>query len=379
MKKVAVFGSSGSVGSSTLDILRNNRDKFELCAIAGGSNIQKLAEQAIEFQVKNVAVASDNKYKELKALLPNHNIVVGDDGLVLLAQEKYDVAIMAISGSDAIKPLDALLGNAKIIGLANKESIVCTGSMLVDKAKALGSKIIPVDSEHSAIFQLFDVLNADLVNRVILTASGGPFYDKPIEFINTATFEQVLAHPTWKMGAKISVDSATMMNKGLELIEAKNLFNLKAEQLDVLIHPQSIVHSFVEYADGALLAQLGYPDMKMPISYALNHPKRIKIDYRKMTANDLTNMMFLAPEFEKFPLLGLAKNVLKDSMESCIVLNTLNELVVGEFLEKKIGFVQIANKILKFMDKINIEKVASLVDVLSCVKDIKIKFNELSK
>ncbi len=376
-----MFGSSGSVGSYTLDILRNNRDKFELHSITGNSNIKKLAEQAIEFNAKNVGIASKNKYNELKALLAPHsvNILADHDAAMLLAQEKYDIAIMAISGSDAIKPLDALLGNSKIIGLANKESIVCTGNMLVDKAKTLGSKIIPVDSEHSAIFQLFDIHNAALVNRVILTASGGPFYNKSIDFIKSATFEQALAHPTWKMGAKISVDSATMMNKGLELIEAKNLFNLRPEQLDILIHPQSIVHSFVEYHDGALLAQFGHPDMKMPISYALGYPERIKIDYRKIIASDLTNMTFLEPEFEKFPLLGLAKKTLKETTGSCIALNTLNELVVNEFLEKKISFIEIINKILKFMDKITISKITSLSDVLDSIQDIKIQFNKLNR
>ncbi len=378
MKRVAVFGSTGSIGESVLDIIRNNPDKFKLCAITANKNIQKLAEQSLEFAVDDIAIVSSDEHDIMRNLTCNGiNIHVGDTGIADIAKMGYDIAVLAISGSCAIKPLKHLIGSTKIIGLANKESVVCAGALLKSKAQENDVKIIPIDSEHSAIFQIFENSNFDLINKVTLTASGGPFYNKSLDYIKSATLEQAISHPIWKMGAKISVDSATMMNKGLELIEAKYLFSLKYDQLDVLVHPQALVHSFVQYMDGALLAQLAVPDMKTPISFALGYPKRMQIAYKQIQPEDLSRMEFYRPDLKKFPLLELAFEVIKRSQEDCIILNTLNELAVEEFLHKKINFVQIAERVKSCIEKIKIGTVYSFDDVLSAIDEIKIRYNEV--
>ena len=334
MKKIAVLGSTGSIGTQTLDIVRSNRDKFEIVGLTCGSSVNELAAQADEFGCKTLGVYEKSKAKELAKLLPHADIYSGDDALTCVA-DGADTVVVSVVGMIGLKAVLHALREKKTVALANKESLVAGGE-LVKKQLASGGKIYPVDSEHSAVWQCLQ--GERKFKRIILTASGGPFYFSDID-LNTVTPELAVKHPNWKMGKKISVDSATMMNKCLEIIEAHRLFDTAA--IDYVIHPESIVHSMVEFDDGSIKAQAGFPDMRMPIQYALTYPEHKE---RVFTPAKLpARLNFFSPDEARFPAPALARDVIATGGLSGTVLNAANEAAVGLFLERKIKFTDIVN------------------------------------
>ena len=346
-KDLLIIGSTGSIGDSTLRVVNQHRDKFRVKTLIASSSVEKIAKQAVEFDVENVGLNDNSKYRELKSILSNYpqiNVIAGEEALDDLFSMQYDVTVAAATGFACLKPIIKVIPNTKVLGLANKESIVCAGSILTGLAERYDTVVIPIDSEHSAIFQALDQSNHKAVNRLILTASGGPFLNTPVDQFKFITPEMAIAHPIWKMGAKISVDSATMMNKGLEIIEAHYLFGIDGRRIDAVIHPQALVHGFVEYSDGSIIAQISDPDMQTPISIALGYPKRLDIKYKLPTWERLSTMSFNSPD-EKFRCLKLAKEALYSGQSKCIELNSANEVAVAAFLNKKISFDQIPDVI----------------------------------
>jgi 1-deoxy-D-xylulose-5-phosphate reductoisomerase len=343
MKKISILGSTGSIGTSTLDVVRQNPEELQVVALACGRNIERVAEQIKEFQPQLVSVSSEVEAKQLKALVGSKvEIVYGESGSIAVATHpQTDVVMSAIVGAAGLKPTYAAIVAKKYIALANKETMVVAGEFMNAAAKEHGVKIFPVDSEHSAIFQCLNGENPKEVRRLILTASGGPFLNKPKSEFSAITVEEALKHPNWSMGAKITIDSATLMNKGLELIEARWLFDIEVKQLAVHVHPQSIVHSMVEFQDGSVIAQLGIPDMRVPIAYALSYPRRLPNQLASLDLIQIGTLTFLKPDEEKFRCLKLAKQVLEHAGTLPAVLNAANEVAVQQFLEKKIPFIKI--------------------------------------
>lgn len=295
-KKISIFGSTGSIGKNTIEVIKNSPENFEVIALVAGNDVKTLISQALQIKPSFVAIENKTHFLELKSALSslkNCQILCGKEEILNVAKIKCDLFISAIVGAAGMLPTLAAIEAGSEIALANKESLVCAGSFLVEAAKKSGAKIIPVDSEHNAIFQIFENENLEAIDSITLTASGGPFFNKDLDF-SKITVEQALKHPNWSMGAKISIDSATMMNKGLEVIEAFHLFPIKKEQIKIVVHPQSIIHGLVDYSDGSTLAMLSNPDMKVPISYALSYPKRMKIKHDKMDLAKLQNLSFLS-------------------------------------------------------------------------------------
>ena len=349
MKSIGILGSTGSVGKQTLDVIRMNTDKYKVNYLSCFSQAQKIIEQAKEFHPKKVCIIDQTKESILIEALKNENIEIlsGFEGLMEISKSNVDFMLNAIVGSDGMKPSLIALENNIVLGLANKESMVMAGWLIKDIQKNNQSKIIPVDSEHNAIFQCLVGEKEDNIKRVILTGSGGPFRIRDINTFDSVKLEEALNHPNWEMGAKITIDSATMMNKGLEYIEAYWLFGLSVDKIDIVVHPQSIIHSMVEFIDGSIKAQLGEPDMKGPIQYALSYPSRIK---NKISTFDFTKnneITFEAPDLNKFPCIKLAKEALSSGESHQVVLNVANDLVVAKFLNKKIMF----NDIPKIIEK----------------------------
>ncbi len=342
-RRVSILGSTGSVGVSTLDLFEQSGAEVEVCALTAGANVELLAAQALKWRPQIAVIGEDSKLPELRTRLAGTGIACASGGNAICEAAAREVqwVMSAIVGFAGLAPTLAAARTGAIVGLANKESLVCAGPALLRAAKLAGGAIIPVDSEHSAIFQVFDPMNAQHVARLILTASGGPFLSWTLEQMARATPQQALAHPKWDMGPKISIDSATMMNKGLEVIEAAYLFGMPAERVDVLIHPQSIVHSLVEYVDGSTLAQLGEPDMRTPISVALAWPERMAWPAPRL---DLTRepLSFSPPDLDRFPALGLAKAALELGGTAPGALNAANEVAVAAFLDARLGFLDIA-------------------------------------
>lgn len=364
MKKISIFGSTGSIGVSTLEVIRQHPDKFQLETLIGNRNIAKLIEQSREFSPKYAITADENAYLELKTGLAGMNIQVmaGNKAINDIAQAKTDIAIAAITGSAGLSSTFWLAKNSRILAIANKESLVLAGEMLIAEAEKSGCKILPIDSEHNAIFQLFEEGNRAQIEKIILTASGGPFRDRPAKELESVTIEEALNHPNWQMGQKITIDSATMMNKGLELIEAYHLFGLKESQIEVIIHPESIIHSLVGYCDGSFLAQLGTADMCTPISYCLAWPKRIAIDRKKLNLAEIANLSFKKPDLEKFQCLHLAREVLKTGGSAPIIMNGANEIAVNAFLDGKIKFTSIYKIIDETLNSLKLEKAPESID-----------------
>lgn len=371
MKKVSVLGSTGSIGKSTVDLIKHNPDDFEVVALTGNQNIELLAAQAIDLSARLVVTADAKKYKELKNLIGSHSIEVaaGRDSVIEAAQRSSDVIIAGIVGAAALEPTLAAVRRGAVIGLANKESLVCAGDLVTAEVKKSGATIIPVDSEHNAIFQVFDFNDVHHIEKVILTASGGPFRNSTIEQMASVTPDQAVAHPNWSMGAKISVDSATMMNKGLEMIEAFHLFPIGKEQIDVVVHPQSVVHSMVSYVDGSVLAQMGTPDMRTPISYALAWPQRLPTRSAPLDLIGIGSLNFEAPDPIRFPSLRLAREALQTGGSAPTVLNAANEVAVSQFLKGKIGFLDIFDVVEKTLGKVSHSTLEALSDVLSLDED----------
>lgn len=342
-KRITVLGSTGSIGDSTTDLLRRAQtNAWKVVSLTANTNAEKLAAQAKEFDAEFVALADISKEAELRERLAGTHIKigVGPEALIAAAARPTDFTMSAITGAAGLEPTLAAIDQGIHVGLANKECLVCAGDLFMTRIANKGATLLPVDSEHNAIFQ---VLEDDPVGvrRLILTASGGPFHGKTTSELNTVTLANALAHPTWKMGAKISIDSATLMNKGLELIEASYLFNRPATEIDVIVHPQSIIHSMVEYIDGSVLAQLGSPDMRTPIAYAMGWPDRMAAPVERLDFTTLSGLTFFEPDLETFPALRLAREALETGGKASNVLNAANEIAVAAFLEERIAFLDI--------------------------------------
>jgi 1-deoxy-D-xylulose-5-phosphate reductoisomerase len=337
-RTVTLLGATGSIGASTLDLIKRERDRFRVEAVSANTNVSVLAGLAREVGARFAAVGDPDAFYDLKAALSGTGIEAGagESAVIEAAQRPADWVIGAITGAAGLKPTLAAAERGVIIALANKETLVCAGSLFMRRAAASGATVLPVDSEHNALFQAMSGSRREDVRRVILTASGGPFRTAGAEAIRTATVEQALKHPNWSMGPKVTVDSATLMNKGLELIEAHHLFKLRANQIDVLVHPQSIVHSLVEYCDGSMIAQLGSPDMRIPIAYCLAWPGRLPNPAPRLDLARAATLTFEEPDLARFPALGLARRALEAGGAAPTVLNAANEIAVSEFLARRL-------------------------------------------
>ena len=358
-KRIAIFGSTGSIGTQSLEVIKANPDAFEVEILTAHNNAELLITQALEFNPNAVNIVNEDKYEMVKTALSGTDIKVfsGELALEELANfDSYDVMIAAIVGFAGLKPTLKAVGNGKVIALANKETLVVAGDIVMQKALENKAPIIPVDSEHSAIFQCLVGESRNPIEKIILTASGGPFLGKKPNFLVNVKRDHALQHPNWSMGAKITVDSATLMNKGLEMIEAKWLFNLKPEQIDVVIHPQSVIHSMVQFEDGSIKAQMGLPDMKLPIQYALGFPQRIKNDFPRLNFKKYPILNFEEPDYKTFRNLGLAIDALQNGGNKACVLNAANEIAVWAFLKNRIGFLDITAVVEKTMDAISFIK-----------------------
>ena len=343
-RTVTLLGATGSIGASTADLLKRERKRFRVEAVSANKNAAALAALARELGARYAAVGDPTAYGDLKAALFGTGIAAGagESGLIEAAERPAEWVIGAITGAAGLKPTLAAAERGAIIALANKETLVCAGGLFMRRAAASGATVLPVDSEHNALFQAMSGSRREDVRRVILTASGGPFRTASAEAVRTATVEQALKHPNWTMGAKVTIDSATLMNKGLELIEAHHLFALAPDQIDVLVHPQSIVHSLVEYCDGSLIAQLGSPDMRIPIAYCLAWPERMASPAPRLDLVRAATLTFEQPDLARFPALGLARRALEAGGAAPTVLNAANEVAVAEFLARRLNFAGIA-------------------------------------
>ncbi|MFZ2395956.1 MAG: 1-deoxy-D-xylulose-5-phosphate reductoisomerase [Smithella sp.] len=368
MKKITILGSTGSIGCSALDVIGKNPERFQVVALAAGKNIALLKKQIEKFKPKVVAVSAKESALQLRDSLTTKDkvkIFYDQEGLKEIASlPSADVVISAISGSAGLIPTLAAIEAGKDIALANKETMVMAGEIVTGRAIKKSVKIIPVDSEHSAIFQCLEGQTSKNLRRIILTASGGPFLDFTGNELKKVSLSQTLRHPNWKMGKKVTIDSASMMNKGLEVIEAKWFFNVDFSHIDVLIHPQSIVHSMVEFVDGAFLAQMGIPDMKLPIAYALTYPERIINDLPSLNLVKTGNLEFRNPDIKKFPCLGLAYAAGICGGTAPVVLNAADEIAVAAFMEKKIRFIDLPKIIETVLDLHNSINTPSLEDIL---------------
>ncbi len=361
MKKVAILGSTGSIGGQTLEIIKDNMDRFRVVALTANKNVPLISEQIKKFKPEMVAMADEQSAEELRRALAADDakeitILTGEKGLVTASAESgADILVTSVVGSAGLVPTIRAIENGIDIALANKETLVAAGEIVTEMAKERGVKLLPVDSEHNALFQSLRGHVDTGVKRLILTASGGPFWKKGIEELKDITPEEAVKHPRWNMGAKISIDSATMMNQALEIIEARWLFDIAGENIDVLIHPQSIVHSMVEYIDGSVIAQMGVTDMKIPIAYALSYPARMENRMPSLNLADLckdgVGLTFFSPDLDRFPALALAYKSLKMGGTMPAVMSAANEVAVSLFLEGKIGFLDIVHLVTKVMDK----------------------------
>ncbi len=353
-KRVAILGSTGSIGLNTLEVIRKLRDRFEVSAITADTSIDLLEKQADEFSPEFIVVRNKENAKELRRRIGNKiQVLEGEEGLVELTKSTdYDILVSSLVGFAGLVPTIEGIKRGKRIALANKETLVAAGEIVTQLAKKHGAEIIPVDSEHSAIFQCLVGEEKNTIEKLIITASGGPFFEKSYEELKNVTVEQALKHPNWNMGSKVTIDSATMMNKGLEVIEAHWLFDLNKDKLDVVVHPQSIVHSMVEFIDGSIKAQLSLPDMKIPIQYALTFPERLSSDFVNTNFPKLHRLSFYEPDTEKFKCLQLAFNAMEQGGMAPCILNAANEIAVEKFLKKELTFLQIPELIEKTLNKI---------------------------
>jgi len=366
MKKVSILGSTGSIGQNTLSVLRQHREKYQVLGLAAGENVELLLEQAREFKPRYVSLKTNQAAEMFLSQTPDPHleVLVGEAGAALIASlPENDIVVSAITGIEGLKPTLAALQAGKRVALANKESMVVAGPFLQAQARRSGAEIIPVDSEHSGIYQCLRKERPEDVRKVILTASGGPFFQFSSDRLATVTLEETLRHPRWKMGKKITVDSATLMNKGLELLEARWLFNLAPEQLDILVHPQSLVHSLVELKDGALLAQLSPTDMKIPIQYALTAPYRQEAGWPSLDLSQIQRLEFYEVDTSKFPLINLARRALEEELSFAVALNGANEEVVQAFLREKIRFIDLAPLIFEVMEHHSPRPISSLEEI----------------
>lgn len=366
-RSVTILGSTGSVGCNTLDLIERNPERYNVLALAANRNVEALAEQSRRIRPQFAAIGEASLYGRLKEALADTNVAVGAGRSAVreAAEMGADWVMAAIVGAAGLEPTLAAVKRGAVVALANKECLVCAGELVLGEVRASGATLLPVDSEHNAIFQVFDFERSEAVERLILTASGGPFRTFSREQMARVTAQQACAHPNWSMGAKISVDSATMMNKGLETIEAFHLFPVRADQIEVVIHPQSVVHSLVAYVDGSVLAQLGSPDMRTPIAYTLGWPDRISAPAPRLDLAGLGQLTFEKPDLERFPALRLARAALETGGGTPTILNAANEEAVAGFLAGRIGFLDIAETVERTLEAVPDGRLASLEDVVA--------------
>lgn len=365
-KRITILGSTGSVGSNTVDLLLRQPESFTVEAITANGSVELLADQARQLGARLAVVADENKFGALKQALHGTGIetAAGPEALVEAASRPADLVMAAIVGAAGLEPTLAAIRHGIPVALANKETLVCAGPLVMGEVRRTGATLLPVDSEHSAIFQVFDFDQREKVERIILTASGGPFRDRTRDQMRRVTPAEAVAHPNWDMGAKISIDSATMMNKGLELIEAHYLFDMPEDRIDVLVHPQSIIHSLVSYVDGSVLAQLGTPDMRTPIAYALAWPRRMEAPCRRLDLAEIGQLTFEQPDSQRFPALDLARRALQNGGSAPTILNAANEVAVHGFLQKQIGFLDIPSIVEATLGRMNLGMLRDLDDVI---------------
>lgn len=369
MKRIALLGSTGSIGVNVLEVVRQFPDQYSIVALAAGRNVRRLTEQVIEFQPELISVQSESVADELRAMLPARfydRITFGTAGNQAVAAFAHaDVTVSAIVGAAGLLPTLAAIRAGKPVGLANKETLVMAGKIVMGAAAEYGVALLPVDSEHSAIFQALEAGYREDVAKIILTASGGPFRGRTREQLQQVTREQALNHPNWDMGQKISIDSATLMNKGLEVIEARWLFDMAVDNIEVVVHPQSVVHSLVEYQDGSVMAQLGIPDMRIPIAYALSYPKRLPLKLQPLQLSQCSNLEFHEPDYACFPALELAFQAIRTGGVAPAVLNAANEVAVEAFLSERISFPEISRTVADTLELIHQGSEDSLEDILA--------------
>ena len=367
-KGIAILGSTGSIGTQALEVLAAYPDYFDLQVLTAGKNADLLIEQALKFQPNSVVITDESQYQKVKDALWSADIHVyaGQEALCQVVEStEVHTVLTALVGYAGLKPTIHAIEAGKTIALANKETLVVAGEIITQLAKENGVNIYPVDSEHSAIFQCLAGEWHNPIEKIVLTASGGPFRQKPAEELAEVTKAQALKHPNWTMGAKITIDSATLMNKGLEVIEAKWLFNLKPSQIDVVVHPQSIIHSLVQFEDGSMKAQLGLPDMKLPILYAMAYPQRVKTDWPRFNFMDYPQFTFEKPRIEVFRCLGLAFEALEQGGNAPCILNAANEIAVARFLNDEIKFLQIAETVEKTLQQASFIAKPSLEELIA--------------
>ncbi len=365
IKVISILGSTGSIGRQTLDVIAQKPKNYKINWLTTNSNIDLLESQTKKFLPNGVVIASEKNYKEFKKKTNfSGEILCGKDGLTHLASQNNDLLVSSLVGFAGVEPTLHAIKLGQTVALANKEALVSAGGLITSEAKKSGAKIIAIDSEHNAILQCLLGEDFASVSKLILTASGGPFRNTPISEFRNITKEQALKHPNWEMGSKITIDSATMMNKGLELIEAYWLFGLGANKLDVVVHPESIIHSMVEFCDTSTKAQMGLPDMRVPISYALSYPKRFSFNFPKMDLAKIGKLTFEAPDYEKFKCLNIAFDVLKTNPDYGVVLNAANEIAVESFIKEKIRFDQIPDLIEMALNKIEIKNLLDIEEIV---------------
>ena len=379
-RHIAILGSTGSIGRQALDVIRQHKDKFEVELLTANNSSSLLVEQALEFRPASVVICNEAKYREVADALQPHDIKVftGMDSICSLAAAgDVDIVLTALVGFSGLRPTIAAVKAGKIIALANKETLVAGGSVVMDLARRCNAPVLPVDSEHSAIFQCLLGAGDNALSRIHLTASGGPFRTWDRERISKATRNEALKHPQWTMGAKITIDSATMMNKGFEMIEARWLFDTQPEKINIVVHPQSIIHSMVEFADGAVIAQLGHPDMREPIQFALSFPERLTLNNRKLDFAELGELTFEKPDMEKFPCLQLAFDAVRRGGNIPCAMNAANEAAVAAFLSDSIRFYDIPDVISSCMDGAEFVRQPTVDDLISTNDEVYRKAAEL--
>lgn len=361
-RRVTILGSTGSIGCNTVDLLQRDPARYRVVALTAFANVRLLAEQARGLRAELAVIGDESKYGELRDLLAGSGIeaAAGEAAIVEAAGRPADWVMAAIVGAAGLEPTLAAVRQGAVVGLANKECLVCAGDLLMKEVAAHGARILPVDSEHNAIYQCFDFEKPEGIERIILTASGGPFRTFDLQQMAGVTRKQALAHPNWEMGAKISIDSATMMNKGLEVIEAWHLFPVPEERIEVLVHPQSVIHSLVGYVDGSVLAQLGSPDMRTPIAYALAWPERVSAPVARLDLAKLGQLTFEPPDLQRFPALRLAREALQSGGAAPTILNAANEIAVHAFLDGRLGFLDIARTVEETLDRMEFSPLESL-------------------
>lgn len=366
-RRISILGATGSIGKSTTDLIRRNRDRFDVVALTANTSAVELAILAREFDAELAVVADPSAYDALREGLAGSGIeaAAGPEALSAAGAASADLIVAGIVGAAGLESTLSAVEQGTLVALANKESLVCAGDLVLTATERFGTRLLPLDSEHNAIFQVFETENAGDVEKLILTASGGPFRPWSRERMAAATPDEAIAHPNWDMGRKISVDSATMMNKGLELIEAAYLFPVGAGDIDVLVHPQSVVHSMVAYVDGSVLAQLGTPDMRVPIAHALAWPARMESPAARLDLAAIGALEFEEPDHERFPAISLARSALSAGQGATVILNAANEVAVESFLDGRIGFLDIAETVMRVLEAVDGHEISSLEDFRS--------------